>query len=133
MQLFIKPKLRKVLKAEQRSRNDRAKQSKLRTTSTSANHEVNYRYRRDTAQEAELASMEAKDIEEGNLGLLASMTKVRACLLLARIQEQLGNRDKCIEFATLGVKLAGMAVGPKKALKGILRRCEIGKPEQQLD
>jgi Domain of unknown function (DUF4304) len=74
--------------------------------------------------EGELAAMSAKSIESGSPGLLAPITKVRACLLLARLHERLGNRDKCIEAATIGVKLAGMAVGPKKALKDILKRCE---------
>jgi hypothetical protein len=76
--------------------------------------------------EGELASMDATSIEGGNLGILAPITKVRACLLLARLHEQLGNREKCIEAATIGVKLAGMAVGPKRALKDILKRC--GQP-----
>jgi len=69
-----------------------------------------------------IAEMEAKDVEGGNLGLLSSLTKIRACLLLARMHEHLGNRDKCIEAATVGIRLAGMAVGPKKALKEILNR-----------
>jgi hypothetical protein len=70
-----------------------------------------------------LFEMDAKSIESGDPGILAPITKVRACLLLARLNEQMGNRDKCIEAATIGVKLAGMAVGPKKALKDILKRC----------
>jgi hypothetical protein len=69
-----------------------------------------------------IAGMDGKSIECGNPGLLASITKVRACLLLARMHERLGNRDKSVEAATIGVKLAGMAVGPKKALKDILKR-----------
>ena len=69
-----------------------------------------------------IAKMEAKDIESGSLGLLASLTKVRACLLLARMHERLGSREQCIEAATVGLRLAGMAVGPKKALKDILKR-----------
>ena len=69
-----------------------------------------------------VAAMSGEDVENGHLGLLASMTKVRACLLLARLQERLGNRDKCIEAATVGLRVAGMAVGPKKALKEILAR-----------
>jgi len=69
-----------------------------------------------------IAAMDGKSIESGNPGLLASITKVRACLLLARMHEYLGNYDKCVEAATIGVKLAGMAVGPKKALQDILKR-----------
>jgi hypothetical protein len=72
--------------------------------------------------DGELSAMDAKSIESGNSGLLAPITKVRACLLLARLYEHLGNKEKCIEAATIGVKLAGMAVGPKKALKDILKR-----------
>jgi hypothetical protein len=73
-----------------------------------------------------IVGIDGKSIESGNPGLLASITKVRACLLLARMHERLGNRDKSIETATIGVKLAGMAVGPKKALKDILKR--LGQP-----
>lgn len=69
-----------------------------------------------------ISAMEAKEIEAGNLGMLSSLTKVRACLLLARLQERLGNNGKCIDAAMIGIKLAGMAVGPKKALKDILKR-----------
>jgi hypothetical protein len=76
--------------------------------------------------DGELAAMSAASIENGSPGLLAPITKIRGCLLLARLHERLGNRDKCIEAATVGVKLAGMAVGPKKALKDILKRC--GQP-----
>ena len=61
----------------------------------------------------------------GNIDILSSLTKVRACLLLSRMHEKLGNREKCIEFANLGIKLAGMAVGPKKALKDILSRLSV--------
>lgn len=69
-----------------------------------------------------IASIEIKDVEAGEANLLSSLTKVGGCLLLARIHEHLGNRDKSIEAATIGVKFAGMAVGPKKALKDILKR-----------
>jgi hypothetical protein len=71
-----------------------------------------------------IAEMDGKSIESGNLLLLSSITKVRACLLLARMHEYYGNRDKCAETAMIGVKLAGMAVGPKKALKEILMRTD---------
>lgn len=73
-----------------------------------------------------IAEMDGNSIESGNLDLLTSITKVRACLLLARMHEHFGNRDKCAETATIGMKLAGMAVGPKKALKDILKR--LGHP-----
>lgn len=77
----------------------------------------------------ELTNIDASSVESGDLGPLVSMTKVRACLLLARLHEQLLDRNKCIDFAQTGVKLAGMAVGPKKALKEILKRCE--RPESE--
>lgn len=75
-----------------------------------------------------LSAVDAKSIESGNPGLfLASVSKGRACLLLALRHEQLGTKEKCIEAATIGLKLVGsMAVGTKKALKDILKRC--GQP-----
>jgi hypothetical protein len=76
--------------------------------------------------DGDLASLDAKAIEAGNLGLLTPVTKVRACLLLALLHQHMGNNEKSIEAATIGVKLAGMAVGPKKVLKDILRR--FGEP-----
>lgn len=76
--------------------------------------------------DGQIAEMDGKSIESGDLDILASITKVRACLLLARMHERFGNRDKCVETAAIGVKLAGMAVGPKKALKDILKR--LGQP-----
>jgi hypothetical protein len=69
-----------------------------------------------------IAAMDGKDIERGEPGLLGSLTKVRACLLLARLHEHAGNHDRCVETATIGLKLAGLAVGPKKALRDILKR-----------
>lgn len=80
--------------------------------------------------EGPIAGMDGKNIESGNPGLLASITKVRACLHLARMHERLGNRDKSVKTATIGVKLAGMAVGPKKALKDILKRLGQGSGGQ---
>jgi hypothetical protein len=74
--------------------------------------------------DGELAAISATSIERGDSVLLDSITKVRGCLLLARLHERLGNRGKCIELATIGIKLAGMAVGPKKALKDILQRVQ---------
>lgn len=75
--------------------------------------------------DAGISELDAKEIERGTPGLLAPLTKVRACLLLARLHEHSGNRGKCVEAATLGLRLAGMAVGPKKILKDILKRCEL--------
>lgn len=56
--------------------------------------------------------------------LLSSLTRVRACLLMARIYEEKGNLARAAEFARLGVTAAGMAVGPKKTLKEILKRTQ---------
>ena len=77
--------------------------------------------------EGELSAMNATHIESGNPGLLARITEVRAYLLLALMHERLGNRDKCIEAASIGVKLAGIGAGSKKALMEILKRC--GQPD----
>lgn len=46
--------------------------------------------------DGELSAMDAKSVESGIPSLLAPITKVRACLLLARLHEQLGNKEKCI-------------------------------------
>jgi hypothetical protein len=69
-----------------------------------------------------LRSISVKSVEEGTCVTLASITKVRACLLLATLHDHIGNRDLCIEFANAGIRLAGMAVGPKKILKELLKR-----------
>lgn len=69
-----------------------------------------------------IAALDGASIEQGRSGLLSSITKVRACLLLSRVHERLGNHDKCVEAARIGLTLAGMAAGPKKALKDILTR-----------
>ncbi len=75
-----------------------------------------------------IAAIECKDIDAGNLGILTGFTKVGACLLLASIHEHLGDRDKCVEAATCGMKHVGMKVGVKKAFKDILRRCGNASP-----
>lgn len=80
----------------------------------------------DSYRMAQLSEIDIGSIETGNTGILAVLTKVRAGLLLARLHEQLGNLDKCAEAARAGLRLAGMAVGPKMALKEILKRCESG-------
>lgn len=69
-----------------------------------------------------ISTLDGTRIGSGNSGILSSMTKVRACLLLARMHEHQGNNRECIEFATIGIELAGMGVGPRKALREILRR-----------
>lgn len=73
--------------------------------------------------EGSLSLLEAEDIETGECKLFSSIPQVGACLLLAQLHEHLGNHEKCVKVANLGLRLAGMAVGPKKALKDILKRC----------
>lgn len=68
-----------------------------------------------------IAKINVESIENGDYGLLSSLTNVRACLLLARIHQYLGNRDACIQFAQMGIRAAGRAVGPRKALMDILK------------
>lgn len=69
-----------------------------------------------------ITELDGKSIERGELGLLFPMTRVRACLLLGRLHERLGNRDKSAEAAEIGLRLAGAASGPKKALQDLLGR-----------
>lgn len=73
-----------------------------------------------------ISTIDVGEIEDGAPGLLSGFTKVGACLLLANIHEHLGNREKCIEAATSGLKHVGVKVGAKKALKDILKRCGDG-------
>lgn len=72
--------------------------------------------------EGSIAAMDGRDIDSGEPGLLSSFTKVRACLLLARRHEHAGNHERSVETATIGMKQAGMAVGPKRALRDIVKR-----------
>lgn len=73
-----------------------------------------------------ISMIEPTDVETGNSSLLSALIKVRACLLLARLHERLGNRRRCVEAATAGIKLA-IGPGTKKALKDILKRCEFAE------
>ena len=75
-----------------------------------------YRHDRD------IRGLNGADVEHGNADMLSSLTKVRACLLIARIQEHLGNRERSLAAAETGLKLAGLAFGPKKALKDLIAR-----------
>lgn len=72
----------------------------------------------------DLSSIGVDDLNDGPPDILASLTKVRSCLVLASIQETLGNTEAAAAFAKYGIKAAGMAVGPKKMLKEILKRVE---------
>ncbi|MBX3110336.1 MAG: DUF4304 domain-containing protein [Fimbriimonadaceae bacterium] len=69
-----------------------------------------------------ISGIDGRSIESGDADLLTSVTDVRACLFIALMHEHLGNRDKSIEAADIRLKLAGMAIGPKKALRDILKR-----------
>lgn len=66
--------------------------------------------------------LKPEDLAEKLPAILAPLTRVRACLLLARINEHAGDRERATAFANLGIKVAGQAVGPKKAFKDMLRR-----------
>jgi len=72
----------------------------------------------------DLSSIVVDDLNDGSPDVFASLTKVRVCLILARIQETLGNAEAAVEFAKCGIEAAGMAVGPKKMLKDVLKRVE---------
>jgi len=69
-----------------------------------------------------IAGMDPKDVLAGEMGVLHPLTKVRACLLLARLHEHMGHREKSVDAASTGLRVAGMAIGPKKALRDILHR-----------
>ena len=74
-----------------------------------------------------ISQMTATDITNGDQGLLAPLGRVRACLFLALMHEWQGNQDQCLEAARLGVNIAGVAVGPKVALKMIIQRVETNE------
>jgi len=71
-----------------------------------------------------ISSIDVNEIETGTPHLLSDLTKAGACLLLAQIHEHIGNKDKCLEAATCGLKHVGMAVGARKALKDVLKRLD---------
>ena len=73
------------------------------------------------ALEGKITKISVEDIETDNSDLLEPMTRVRAALLLARIHDHLGNREQTVQFAQLGLKVAGMAVAPKRACREILK------------
>ncbi len=71
--------------------------------------------------EGEITKLSVDDFAAGVPPFLKPMTRVRGVLLLARIHDHLGNQAQAIELAQFGLKVAGMAVGPKKAFKDILK------------
>jgi|TARA_R110000851_G_C13006450_1_gene558851 methyl-accepting chemotaxis protein len=74
--------------------------------------------------DGDLSSILPEDLNEDMPDIFASLTKVRASLILARIHEVRGDFEKAASFAKYGIKAAGMAVGPKKMLKEVLKRVE---------
>ena len=68
------------------------------------------------------------DIELGEIAtettaaFFPGMTKVRMVLLLARIHDHLGHRDKVLSLCNFGIEVAGMASGPKAAFRDLLRK-----------
>jgi hypothetical protein len=60
------------------------------------------------------------DIESGDLSKMpAAMTQVRAALTLALIMKHLGRREKCREFAEVGLRHLGRAVGLRAELESL--------------
>lgn len=74
--------------------------------------------------DGEITRILPEDLDGEMSDVVAPLTKVRASLVLARIHEINGNTEIASNFAKYGIKAAGMAVGPKKMLKDILRRIE---------
>lgn len=72
----------------------------------------------------DISSIVVDDLNDSLPDVFASLTKVRLCIVLARIQETLGNTEAAVAFAKYGIQAAGMAVGPKKMLKEVLKRLE---------
>jgi len=72
----------------------------------------------------EIVRITPEDLEGDMPDILSPLTKVRASLILARLHEVNGDLSEAINFAKFGIKAAGMAVGPKKMLKEILKIAE---------
>lgn len=69
-----------------------------------------------------IAPLRPEDLLQDTPEILSSLTLVRRYLLLARVNEYLGDSVAAREFANLGLSVAGMAVGPKRQLKEIINR-----------
>ena len=72
--------------------------------------------------DGEITKLSVDDFAAGVPDFLKPMTKVRSVLLLARIHDHLGNGERAVDLAQLGLKVSGMAVGPKKVFKEILKK-----------
>jgi hypothetical protein len=59
------------------------------------------------------AEMDAGDCSK----MPAAMTEVHAALTMARIMKHLGRREKCREFAEVGIRHLGHAIGLKAELE----------------
>lgn len=68
-----------------------------------------------------LALLEPSDLEVQMPPNLRMLTKVRASLMLAKMQEVMGNTERAKGFVEFGINNAGLASGPKKALKELRR------------
>lgn len=76
------------------------------------------------AIDGNISSIVPEDLNDNIPYIFSSLPKVRICLILARMHEVCGNFQKAASFAKYGIKAAGMAVGPKKMLKEVLKRVE---------
>lgn len=74
--------------------------------------------------DGDITTITPEDLDGEMPDVVAPLTKVRASLVLARIHEVNGSAEKASSFAKYGIKAVGMAVGPKKMLKEILKRIE---------
>ena len=73
-----------------------------------------------------LGSLSRDDIESGKASLyLSGMTRVRIALLLARVWYHIGESEKMVEFAEYGMRIAGVASGPKAVLKDLLNKARL--------
>ncbi len=72
----------------------------------------------------DITAIVPEDLDGEIPAVVSSLTKVRASLLLARLHEFRGDLEKAAGFANYGLRVAGMAVGPKKMLKEVLKRIE---------
>ncbi len=69
-------------------------------------------------------SISLEDLRAGAFATrLPGMTRVRAVLLLARVNAFVGNRARCQEIATYGLEIVpSVATGPKRAFKELLEQ-----------
>lgn len=68
-----------------------------------------------------LSKLTLSDFKDGVVTELASLTKVRACLVLAKIHAFLNQPESALNFAEYGLEIAGVAVGPKKQFREIIK------------